>query len=170
MTKRAGKKKSPGKPTKERKPRSLAPKATGKTTSEPDSFFWPELTDKRRAEAIAVGQGEAYKRFQDARLEIRAINERWPVPQALRERMVFENARIVIDPKAEPKQKLLASRILLAMDQANTKRDLPNQIVGNQHISVTQVLQLIESSGNVSDDDLDLREFKAIPGGADDYA
>lgn len=168
MTKRAGKKKSPGKPTKA-KGRSLAPIATGKD-SETDSFFWPELTRANQSKAIKEGRGEAFKRFQDARLEIRAINERWPIPAALRERMIFENARIVIDPKAEPKQKLLASRILLAMDQANQKPDnLPTQIVGNQHITVTQVLQLIEG-GQASEDELDLREFKVLPGSPDDYA
>jgi len=165
MTKRAGKKKSPGKQTKA-KGRSLAPRATGKT-SEPDSFFWPELTRANQAQAIKDGKGEAFKRFQDARLEIRAIKERWPIPAALRERMIFENARIVIDPKAEPKQKLLASRILLAMDQANQNKDLPTQIVGSQTITVNQVLQLIEAG---KEDELDLREFKTIPGAPDDYA
>lgn len=169
MTKRAGKKKSPGKQTKANG-RSLAPKATGEA-KEPDSFFWPELTEARKTEAISAGRGDAFKRFEEARLEIRAIKERWPIPAALRERMIFENARIVIDAKAEPKQKLLASRILLAMDQANHKpKDLPDQIIGNQHITVTQVLQLIESGGEIGDDDLDLRDFKAIPGSADDYA
>lgn len=170
MTKRAGKKKSPVKSTNSRKAGSLVPKATG-VAKEPDSFFWPELTEARKSEALSAGRGDAFKRFEDARLEIRAINERWPIPPALRERMIFENARIVIDAKAEPKQKLLASRILLAMDQANHKpKDLPEQIIGNQHITVTQVLQLIETGGEVSDDDLDLRDFKAIPGSADDYA
>jgi hypothetical protein len=171
MTKRAGKNKSPvqGKNTTGSKPgsRSRALKATGEPQKE--SFFWPELSKANEATAIKAGRGDQVKRLKDLRLELRAVNERWPVPQELRERMVFESARIAMSPDSGPKEKLWATRLLLAMDQANNKpRDLPTQIAGSANITVNQVLALIEGPGR--DDELDLREFKVIPGGEDDYA
>lgn len=166
MTKRAGRKKSPGKPTKGKPSRSLAPKATGSDKTE--SFFWPELTAQREQEANAAGKGVVFKRIADARLEIRAVNERWPIPSTLRERMVFENARVLVDPQASARDKLLASKILIAMDQVNTKpKDLPVQVQAAPNITVNQILAMIDTAGS---DDLDFRDHKVLPGSVEDYA
>ena len=166
MTKRAGRKKSPGKQTKGNQSRSLAPKATGSDNNE--SFFWPELTAQREQEANAAGKGAVFKRIADARLEIRAVNERWPIPGTLRERMVFENARVLVDPQATARDKLLASKILIAMDQVNTKpKDLPVQIQSAPNITVNQILAMIDTNGS---DDLDFRDHKVLPGSVEDYA
>ena len=169
MTKRAGKKKSPGrgKKTTGIKPVSQsAPIATG--NHQPDSFFWPELTKANQELAIKAGRGDQLKRLNDLRLELRSVNERWPIPPELRERMVFESARIMMDSQAGVKEKLWANRLLLAMDQANNKpRDLPVQITGNTTITVNQVLAMLDGS---SSDDLDFRDRKILPGSVDDYA
>lgn len=168
MTKRAGRKKSPerGKTT-GITPVSPAPKATGNEKT--DSFFWPELTAQREQEANAAGRGAVFRRIADARLEIRAVKERWPIPENLRERMVFENARVIVDPQASARDKLMATRLLIAMDQVNTKpKDLPVQIQGSTTITVNQVLAMIDQGGG--QDDLDFREHKVLPGAVDDYA
>jgi len=168
MTKRAGKKKSPvRRKTTGIKPVSpAAPKATGEPN--PDSFFWPELTQANEDLAVKAGRGDQVKRLKDLRLELRAVNERWPIPAALRERMIFESARIVMDPKAGAKEKLWANRLLLGMDQANNRpRDLPVQITGNTTITVNQVLAMLDGG---SSDDLDMRDRKILPGSVDDYA
>ena len=82
--------------------------------------------------------------------------------------MVFESARIMMDPQAGVKEKLWANRLLLAMDQANHRpRDLPVQITGNTTITVNQVLAMLDGS---SSDDLDFRDRKILPGSVDDYA
>jgi hypothetical protein len=169
MTKRAGKKKSPGrggKTTGIAPASQSAPKATG-SDAKPDSFFWPELTKANVELATKAGRGEQVKRLNDLRLELRAVNERWPIPLALRERMVFESAKIVMDPNSGAKEKLWANRLLLAMDHENTKpKDLPAQIQGGTTITVNQILAMIETSP----DDLDMRDRKILPGSVDDYA
>lgn len=166
MTKRAGRKKSPGKgKTTGITPVSPDPKATG--IEKQESFFWPELTAQREQEANAAGRGAVFRRVADARLEIKAVKERWPIPEALRERMVFENARVMVDPQASARDKIMASRLLVAMDQVNTRpKELPVQIQGSTTITVNQILAMIEGS----DDDLDMRDHKVIPGAVDDYA
>lgn len=141
------------------------PKATG--IEKQESFFWPELTAQREQEANAAGRGAVFRRVADARLEIKAVKERWPIPEALRERMVFENARVMVDPQASARDKIMASRLLVAMDQVNTRpKELPVQIQGSTTITVNQILAMIEGS----DDDLDMRDHKVIPGAVDDYA
>jgi hypothetical protein len=171
MTKRAGRKKSParGKKTTGSKPesQSIVPKATGREPK-PDSFFWPELSQENKRLAEESGRGAQLKQLADLRLELRAVNERWPIPAELRERMIFENARMMMNPNASPKERLMASRMLLGMDQANNKpRDLPLQITGNTTITVNQVLAMLDGS---SSDDLDFRDRKILPGSVDDYA
>jgi hypothetical protein len=169
MTKRAGKKKSPGrggKTTGVTPVSQSVPKATG-SDQKPDSFFWPELTKANQELAIAAGRGEQVKRIKDLRLELKAVNERWPIPSQLRERMVFEAAKIAMDPASGAKEKMWASRLLLAMDQINTRpQELPTQIQGNT-ITVNQILAVIEGQGQ---DDLDMRDRKVLPGSEDDYA
>jgi hypothetical protein len=168
MTKRAGKKKSPerGKKTTGIKPVSQsAPIATG--NPQPDSFFWPELTKANQELATKAGRGDQLKRLNDLRLELRSVNERWPIPPELRERMVFESARIMMDPQAGVKEKLWANRLLLAMDQVNTKpKELPVQVQAGTNITVNQILAMIDSGT----DDLDMRDRKVLPGAVDDYA
>jgi hypothetical protein len=160
MTKRAGKKKSPDR--------------GGKTTGsdqKPDSFFWPELTKANQELAIAAGRGEQVKRIKDLRLELRSVNERWPITPELRERMVFEAAKVAMDPGAPTKEKLWANRLLLAMDQINTRpKELPQQVQAGTTITVNQILAMIEGGNVASQDDLDLREIKVLPGAPDDYA
>lgn len=172
MTKRAGKNKSPArrKDTTGSKPvsQSVEPKATGREPK-PDSFFWPELSPENRRLAEESGRGAQLKQLSDLRLELRAVNERWPIPAELRERIIFENARMMMNPNASPKERLMASRMLIAMDQVNIKpKDLPIQMTGNMTITVNQILAMIEGKDNP--DDLDFRDIKAIPGSVDDYA
>ena len=173
MTKRAGKNKSPGRAKKTTgvSPGSQsAPKATG-SDQKPDSFFWPELSRANQELATAAGRGEQVKRIKDLRLELRAVNERWPIPPELRERMVFEAAKVAMDPGAPTKEKLWANRLLLAMDQINTRpKELPQQVQAGTTITVNQILAMIEGGNVASQDDLDLRDIKVLPGAPDDYA
>jgi hypothetical protein len=81
--------------------------------------------------------------------------------------MVFESARIMMDPQAGVKEKLWANRLLLAMDQVNTKpKELPVQVQAGTNITVNQILAMIDSGT----DDLDMRDRKVLPGAVDDYA
>lgn len=178
MTKRAGRKKkspAPGETTGVLPESQLGAIATGAKV-DPESFFWPELSAANVALATASGRGEQVKRLADLRVELRAVSERWPIPAALRERMVFESAKIVIDPKAGFKEKIWANKLLVAMDAINTRpRELPQQVtvVQGENVSVTvsDVLRVLESqSGAGMGDDIDLRDRRILPGSADDYA
>lgn len=133
MTKRAGKKK-PERTTADTTSKDVSQSGShsSSTDIEPNSFFWPELSAKKRQKAIDTGRGDDIKQLDDFRLELRSVNERWPVPQALRERMVYEAARVLIDSTAAVKEKLLADKLLHAMDRDNhAVRDLPDQIQVN---------------------------------------
>jgi hypothetical protein len=85
--------------------------------------------------------------------------------------MVFEAAKVAMDPTAPTKEKLWANRLLLAMDQINTRpKELPQQVQAGTTITVNQILAMIEGVNVASQDDLDLRDIKVLPGAPDDYA
>lgn len=80
--------------------------------------------------------------------------------------MIFENARVILDPNVPNRERQMAQRLLIAMDQINTRpRDLPVQ-VETASITINQILSVIGEKSQ----DLDLRDVKVIPGSVDDYA
>jgi hypothetical protein len=144
------------------------------------SPWYPELSPEvidRAKKAEKAGSGALLARLQrigDQRLELRAIQERWPIPRDLREKMVIDAATIAADPTKELRYRLTAAKILLAMDAANRTKDLPDQVlvqVNNNTVQVTvqDILKTIEEDPRF-DSLMDAREVRAIPGGADDYA
>jgi hypothetical protein len=80
--------------------------------------------------------------------------------------MVFENARTILDPNTPTRERQMAQRLLVAMDQINTRpKDLPVQVESSS-ITINQILAVLGDTPK----DLDFRENKVIPGSATDYA
>lgn len=108
------------------------------------SVFWPELDPSalealtakdlrdgvaaKVADAKAAERAETTKRLSEWRIEIAAVNKHYNIPQALRDRMVYEAARTMTSGKATNREKLAAMALLRAMDAANRGGDLPAQI------------------------------------------
>jgi hypothetical protein len=136
--------------------------ATGQTTSgnaeeqcgeERDSFFWPKLNQST----------------VEAAIELKAIKKNYNVPQCLKARMVFEAAKLMIYSKI-PQEKIWAIKLLQAMeDSSHRPRVLPALVtVNNSTLTVNALLQQFVK--DLMDPSMDLREVKAIPGAANDYA
>lgn len=189
MTKRAGKKKSPspagtiGKA--KANPDSQKPSeiATSPQAIEPsNSQFWPELSAENIAAVIASastgGAGVAslanLKRISEMRVEMKAVKDRWPIPDSVRERMVMETVLMACNQKASQRDRMFATRLLLQMDAVNVRpKDLPDQVTGgpaNQTINVTigSVIQQLQRI--TGDADIDFRDEVIVEGSADDYA
>ncbi len=152
--------------------------ATGQTTSgnaeeqcgeERDSFFWPKLNQSTVEAAIAAGRGDCAKSLQDIRIELKAIKKNYNIPHSVKARMVFEAAKMMIYSKVA-KEKIWAIKLLKAMEDSNSRpRVLPAQVtVNNKTLTVNALLQ--QFGKDLMDPSMDLREVKAIPGAANDYA
>ena len=55
------------------------------------------------------------------RLEIQALNSRWPITQETRRQIIERLCRIVSDPVAPPRDIIAAAKALMAADAANQK-------------------------------------------------
>jgi hypothetical protein len=145
-----------------------------------ESPWWPEFTPEilsRSKAAADAGNPALLARLtliKDQRLELRAVNQRWPVPKGLRERMVYDAGAIAMDPTKDIRFRLAAQKILVAMDHANNVAQLPDQMTVNiQHntyaVNVNDFLATVEADPRL-DRLLDGREFRPDPGAPDDYA
>lgn len=173
MTKRKGKKKSPAKgvvTTGVITPVSQSPEpiATGSI----DAAYWPELTESGMEAIRLKGGGGSLETVANIRLSIRAVRERYPVPPEMRERMVYDTW-LLFKNSQDPKLKIWAAKLLLHMEAANAKQNnLPDQLAavaaggGNVSITVNQVLSMMGSDPV----DLDMRDYKILPGSDGDYA
>ena len=121
--------------------------------------------------AIAAGRGDCVKSLQDVRIELEAIKKNYNIPDSGKAKIVFEAAMIMIYSKI-PKEKIWAIKLLKAMEDSNHRPSLlPAQVtVNNAHSTLTVNALLQEFGKELMDPSMDLREVKAIPGSADDYA
>lgn len=138
--------------------------------------FAPDVVAKSKAAADAGNPAMLAKlaRIKDQRLELRAVNQRWPVPKGLRERMVYDAGMIALDPTKDIRYRLAAQKILVAMDHANNVAQLPDQVTVNIQqntyaVNVNDFLATVEADPRL-DRLLDAREFRPDPGAPDDYA
>jgi hypothetical protein len=136
-----------------------------------ESPWWRELSPENIAKANAMGMGGAVKSMMDRRLELQAVSENWPISREVRERIVYESIMVLLDPKADPRLKQRERWMLHKMSEANNRpKDLPVQVNTGTTITVNQILAMIEGGKVASQDDLDLRDIKVLPGAPDDYA
>lgn len=138
--------------------------------------FRPDIVERARIEEAAGNPALAGKlrSIRDSRLELRAINQRWPVPKGLRERIVYDAAAIALDPQKDLRFRLMAQKMLIAMDHANNAPQLPDQVTVNIQqntyaVNVNDFLATVEADPRL-DRLLDAREFRPDPGAPDDYA
>jgi len=159
---------------------NLPEHSSGIETGHEPSPWYPQFDEEVMASARnqqAAGNNKpmaAIRRIADQRLELRAIKERWPIPQDVREQLVIQAARMAFDPTKEARYKVQAWKILLAMDSINRVKGLPDQVQINVQgtdvrVSVHDVLKTIEDDPKF-ESLMDAREFKVDPGSADDYA
>lgn len=159
MTKRAGKKKnrSPNaspqaQTTTDTKGGSQTERTEAKvqTTVDSQSAFWPELRPKRgRPRADEIEDRIKSKRMAEVRLELRAVRSGWPVPQAMRERIMYESFMMATADGMDPKLKQAAMKLIVLADKQNTPSNpsgLPSQIEVNVNNTVSSASA--SSSGN----------------------
>ena len=137
------------------------------TLSLPDnglSVFWPELNDQNLAEINArdgvgpndpraIQRAETQKRLWEWRAEIQAVKSHFNIPQALRDRMVYEAAKTMSTPSVPTRERLAALALLKAMDAANrAPGGLPVQVqvTNNVGVNVPASLESAAAGPNVS--------------------
>src|SRR6516162_8238090 len=57
--------------------------------------------------------------IRDVRLAERALREQWPIPDALRGRLIARLGEVLDDPAATPREVIAAARALLSASQHN---------------------------------------------------
>lgn len=62
---------------------------------------------------------------KDVVLMRRAVNERWPINEAVRPAVTNEMSRLAIDPNQDPRTKVAAAKVLVAMDRLNQADEKP---------------------------------------------
>lgn len=65
--------------------------------------------------------------LKNTRLLARAIIGGWPVPDQLKSQVMQELADVYSDPEAGPREKIAASRAIMAADQLNIEREKMSQ-------------------------------------------
>lgn len=65
--------------------------------------------------------------LKNTRLLARAIHGGWPVPDQLKSQVIQELTEVFEDPEAGPREKIAASRAIMAADQLNIEREKMDQ-------------------------------------------
>lgn len=65
--------------------------------------------------------------LKNTRLLARAIHGGWPVPDQLKSQVIQELTEVFDDPEAGPREKIAASRAIMAADQLNIEREKMSQ-------------------------------------------
>ena len=65
--------------------------------------------------------------LKNTRLLARAIHGGWPVPDQLKSQVIQELTEVFEDPEAGPREKIAASRAIMAADQLNIEREKMSQ-------------------------------------------
>jgi hypothetical protein len=139
------------------------------------SHWWPVLQPELQAKAIAAGKGAEYKRVADMRLELRAINQRFPMPADVKAQMVYSAWSTMNNPQVDYRVRMAAQKNLLAMEQMNQRDENGPDQIGVQVIMPDGSTRL---AGDLLDEmrktwdysTFDERPIKAIPGSPEDYA
>lgn len=129
-------------------PQSGSQPATSLPPDNALSVFWPELNDQNLAEINArdgvgpndpraIQRAETQKRLWEWRAEIQAVKNHYNIPQALRDRMVYEAAKTMSTPSVPTRERLAALALLKAMDAANrAPGGLPVQVQVTNNVGV----------------------------------
>lgn len=134
-----------------------------------DRAFWPELGPGREQEAISTGRGMAYRRMADMRLAIRAVSDGFPVPREAVERLVFDVWRTATETNNPVVERQRAQKLLARMVERNLQPSkLPQQVDGA--VLSYSYHDMRQPLIDIAADDLDMREYKVVPGSEDDYA
>ena len=78
--------------------------------------------------------------IRDTRLMERALRERWPIPQELRERIVLNLIAIVANKSLSPRERTSAAKALLHADQLNVEQEKMEQL--DEHEYRARLVQL----------------------------
>lgn len=78
--------------------------------------------------------------IRDTRLMERALRERWPIPQELRERIVLNLIAIVANKNLSPRERTSAAKALLHADQLNVEQEKIEQL--DEHEYRARLVQL----------------------------
>lgn len=77
---------------------------------------------------------------RDTRMMERALRERWPIPQELRERIVLNLIAIVANKNLSPRERTSAAKALLHADQLNVEQEKMEQL--DEHEYRARLVQL----------------------------
>ncbi len=77
---------------------------------------------------------------RDTRMMERALRERWPIPQELRERIVLNLIAIVANKSLSPRERTSAAKALLHADQLNVEQEKMEQL--DEHEYRARLVQL----------------------------
>ena len=69
---------------------------------------------------------------RDIKMIGRALRERWPITQETREKIVSELLEILDDPDAKERDKIAASKVLMAGDVINQRDEQQNNVQSNR--------------------------------------
>ena len=174
MTKRAGKKKNRQLTTAE----TIVQQDGSQSGSLSETSTWwaalkPNVVDK--AKETGGGLADLVKTSREARLEMMAIKNRWPIPPDLKASMIFEAAAIVTNPKADPRNKVNASRLLMTMEAMNQRDEKPDQaqitvVNGTQIVQACIPDMLSQFRQQWASEDPKADPYYVEPGSEDDYA
>ena len=78
--------------------------------------------------------------IRDTRLMERALRERWPIPQELRERIVLNLIAIVANKNLSPRERTSAAKALLHADALNVEQEKMEQL--DEHEYRARLVQL----------------------------
>lgn len=125
------------------------------------TVFWPELEPEAMEQARSRGQGDALKRVQEFRTELMALNNGFPIPQALRARMVYEATKAMLNPKQSLRERFWAVKLLAEMDKSNRapSTGLPDQV---QNVNVQVNVDKPDSEPSVSPQEI-VAELLTMP-------
>ncbi len=104
--------------------------------------------------------------IRDTRMYQRALSQRWPIPQSMREEILAELVKVLRDPAASPREKTSAAKALMSADRLNIEEEKITQ--DDQHhadrIDLASLHRIAEVARSIGLDDI---ATKAIEAGSD---
>lgn len=82
----------------------------------------PAATQEQPAAGV-LGDGELRAGKHNMALVRRAINEGWPIPEDVRQRLIEQMAKIIDAKKSQMRNRISAAKVLVAADAINAKRE-----------------------------------------------
>lgn len=106
---------------------------------------------------------------RDTRMVERALRQRWPIPEGLRERLPAELAKVIESRRASHRNKIAAARALLEADKLNLEQERRDQGGDTLNVNVSgSVRHEHHDLSQLSVEELRALEsllLRALPGG-----